>query len=252
MQLDDGCRRLQRQTEVECLGRIEEFYGKHALGVEDDLVEFDGGVSAHGNEVFLVLARGDGVDRRWHGKAFAKTHHRCGRVLRNHESAVRAGISHQEVRQSAGTGDKAVDASLGDVGQFAHGYRQEVDGQRDGLSVEVACRDNEIFFGANGGVVGGGVDFDVDDRLNISDSVFHRTVHLWHATERIGVLDVGLDVGDELAALEQFAHASGSLYLSEMGAHGMHSMCEGFYATVEGIEAHRGNLVCPVAQSFGL
>ena len=154
----------------------------------------------------------------------------------DHESAVDARVGNQEAGQSASAGHQSVDASLGDVGEFAHGDGEEVDGQCDGLAVEVAGRDDKVVVRADGGVVGGRVDFDVYDGADIADGVFDGSVYLWHAPEGVRVLDVCLDVVDELATLKQLAHAAGSLYLSEVRTHGMHGMCERLDASVEGVE----------------
>ena len=50
-------------TEVEGLGGVEELDGQHALGVLAHAVALGGGVATHADEVLLVLAAGDAVDR---------------------------------------------------------------------------------------------------------------------------------------------------------------------------------------------
>ena len=65
-----------------------------------------------------------------------------------------------------------------------HGVERE----RDGLAVEVPVRDELSLVDEDEGVVRGRVDLDGDRVLDVGEEVAARTVHLWRATKRVGVL----------------------------------------------------------------
>ena len=74
MQLADGLRGAQRQAEVEGLCGIEQLDGEHALSVEDDALQLDGGICSHRYQVFLVLTGRDTVYRGGHGQTLVQRH----------------------------------------------------------------------------------------------------------------------------------------------------------------------------------
>ena len=118
--------------------------------------------------------------------------------------------------------------------------------------MEVARRDDEVVVGTDGGVVGGGVDLDVDHRFHVRERVFHRAMHLWDAAEGVGVLHIHLGLCNHLAAFEQLVHVHGGGYLSLVRAHQVYRHVEGLHAPVESLERHGGNGVGPGREALGL
>ena len=202
--------------------------------------------------VFLTLARWDAVYRRRRSERLVEAHHRCGCVLRNHETAVQTRTCYEEARQTACAADELVDAAFGDVREFAHGYREEVHRHGNRFAVEVAGRDDEVVVGAYGRVVGCRVHLDVNHGVDVCNGVLHRAVNLRNASERIRVLHVRLRFLHNLAALEQLSHASRCDDLSPMRTYLMHSVGERCRESVVGVERHSRNLVCPIAQTMRL
>ena len=202
--------------------------------------------------VFLTLARRDAVYRRRRSERLVEAHHRCGCVLRNHETAVQTRTCYEEARQTACAADELVDAAFGDVREFAHGYREEVHRHGNRFAVEVAGRDDEVVVGTYGRVVGCRVHLDVNYGVDVCNGVLHRAVNLRDASERIRVLHVRLRFLHNLAALEQLSHASRCDDLSLMRTYLMHSVGERRRESVVGVERHSRNLVCPIAQTMRL
>ena len=160
-----------------------------------------------------------------------------GGILRNHEAAVEAGLGDEERGQAAFGVDELVGAAFADGAEFGHGDGQEVEHHGEGLAVEVAAGDDHVLVGQHDGVVGGGVDFGLDDGLHVADGVLGGAVHLRGAAEAVGVLHVLFVALDDLAAVEHLAHGGGGLELALVGAHHVEALVEGLDAAVEGVEA---------------
>ena len=77
-------------------------------------------------------------------------------------------------------------------------------------------------------------------------------MNLRNTSERIRILHVRLRFLYNLAALEQFSHASRRDNLSLMRTHLMHCVGERCGESVVGIERHGSNLVSPIAQTMRL
>ena len=86
------------------------------------------------------------------------------------------------------------DPSLGDGGQLGHADLGVVDGQGQRLAVEVAAGDH-LARREDERVVGGGVHLDRQHALQLVERVAHRAVHLRHAAQRVGVLDLVAALG---------------------------------------------------------
>ncbi len=109
--------------------------------------------------------------------------------------------------------------------------------------MEIAGRHDDVFVGEDGGIVSRGVNLVLDDRRHKAQGVFGRSVHLRHATERVGVLHMHLVAAYQLAALEQTAYGGGGLNLPPVMAHLIDRGAERLDTAVEGIKRHGGDLV---------
>ena len=118
--------------------------------------------------------------------------------------------------------------------------------------MEVASRDNKVFVGTNGGVVGSRIYLCVYHRIDVAQGIFYCAMNLWHATERVGVLHVLLGARNELATFEQLAEACSRLNLSLMGTYCMYCVGERLNATIESIKRHGGDNVGPFAQTLSI
>ncbi len=86
-----------------------------------------------------------------------------GSVLGDHETAVEAGLGHEEAGEAAFGVDELIGASFADAAKFGNGDGEEVEHHSHRFTVEVSTADDEVFVGEDDGVVGGGVDFSFDD-----------------------------------------------------------------------------------------
>ena len=102
--------------------------------------------------------------------------------------------------------------------------------------MEVSCRDDHILVRENVRVVGGTVDLIADDRFHISDVVFHGSVYLRDAAERIRVLDVLLRTADQFAALKQTEECVSRLHLPLVPAQKVSELVERLDAAVESLQ----------------
>ena len=144
-----------------------------------------------------------------------------------------------------------VGATLADAAQFGNGNGEEVEHHGQGFTVEVTAGDDHVLVGEDNGVVGGGVDFGLDNRGYVGDSVLGGAVDLRGATEAVGILDVLLVAGDDLAALGVFADGGSGFELAFVGANHVEALVEGFDAAVEGVEAEREEHVGLTAETLG-
>ena len=242
-------RRARRTAEFERLRGVEKLDGQHPFGVAHHAVEFGRGVGPHAHMVLLPLRRGDRIDRRGHAEPLRLADDRGRRVLGNHEAAVQPRLGDEEGRQLARTGDQFVGAAFGDAAQLRERDGQKIHRQRDGLTVEIARRDDHILFGEDRRIVGGAVDFGRQHALHIVDRIFRCPVHLRDAAEGVGILHMFLRTGDQLAAFEQTADVAGRGELALVRADQMHLVAEGFDAAVESVERQRADAVGPLAQA---
>ncbi len=122
--------------------------------------------------------------------------------------------------------DEAVDAAFADAGEGAEGEGGVVEGEGEGLAVEVAAGEGVVV--KDEGVIGGGVEFNVDDAADFGEGVRGGAVDLGGAAERVGVLDAtaGLVGGADLGAIEPQAEAGGAGELAGVGAGAVDSLVE--------------------------
>ena len=234
--LDEGAA-LERAAELESLGGVEEFDGENAFGVLCDAVGLGGGIAAHTDEVFLVLAAGYAVDAAGCAELFGLAGDGGRGVLGDHEAAVEAGLSDEEAWEAAFGVDELVGASFADAAEFGEGDGEEVEGHGEGFAVEVAAGDDEVVVGEDDGVVGGGVDLGLDDGGDVGDGVLGCAVDLGCAAEAVGVLDMVFVAGDDLAALGVVAYGFGGQELAFVGTDEVEGLEEGLDTAVEGVEA---------------
>ena len=148
--------------------------------------------------------------------------------------------------------DELISASLRDTCEFAHGNGQRVHGNGDGLSMEVAGRDDHVLVRENVGIVRGGVDFVLQHGLHIRDIVLHGAVYLRDAAEAVRVLHMFFGAADELASFQDlhvfFAGKNLPLVRAQMMGEGK----ERFNAAVESVQGHGADKVGPAAQARAL
>ena len=152
--------------------------------------------------VFLSLRALDRVHTCGCTELFALAYDRGSSILRYHKTRIESGVSHKERRQIPFAADELICTLSRDRAKFCNGYCQKVHYESQGLSVEVAGRYYQVFFGDNVGVVGSRVYLRSNDAFHISDSIFRRTVHLRHTTERVWVLYVCFLLSDYLATFQ--------------------------------------------------
>src|SRR5256885_6204317 len=93
--------------------------------------------------VFLAGARGIRVDAGRVRKNLIFAHQRRARNLSNHEAAVEPRSLGEKRSEAAREGriDQLLDPSLADVGELGERDGAEIEGEREGLAVEVTTRD---------------------------------------------------------------------------------------------------------------
>ena len=247
--LDEGAA-LEGAAELESLCCVEEFDGQYSFGVLGDAVGLGRGVASHADEVFLVLTAGYAVDAAGGAQLFGLAGDGgCG-VLRDHETAVEAGLCDEEAWKASFCIDELVGTAFAYAAQFGEGDGEEVEHHGERFSMEMASGDDEVFIGEDDGVVGSGVDFGFDDRSYVSDGVFCSAVDLRGTTEAVGVLYMFFVASNQLAAFGIFANSGGSLQLAFVGANHVERFKEGLDASVEGVEAKAEDHVGLRAEAF--
>ena len=87
--------------------------------------------------------------------------------MRSHQAGVEAAILGQEGRQIVELRVyQALNPALGDIGQFGQGNGQEIQGQSQRLPMEVAAGYDLSFGGKDQGIVGGSIDFPLQNPLH--------------------------------------------------------------------------------------
>ena len=136
------------------------------------------------------------------------------------------------------------DPPLRDPRQLGAGDPQSVEGDRQGLAVEVAPRDHRLILREDQGVVGDGVELDLHLLPDVVDGVPDGPVDLGDAAQGIGVLDpVLLAVVQDLRAGQQQAHVRGHRHLALLAPHLVDPGVEGVPQAGEGLEVHRGHRI---------
>ena len=249
----------------------EELDGQDVLHIREDRSHLPRRVRRHRHVVLGVRRGRDRVDRGGVGEDFVLRHERRRRVLRDHQPGVHAGARGEVLRQVAVV--VAVEehgrAALGDVGQLRERDREEVGGERDRLAVEVAGGVGEArvaavrrrpvlaeakierltLVGEEERVVGGGVDLALRDGARVFDGVPRRAVDLRSAAQGVRVLH-GAGALDEVAALDELAHARGAADLAGMPAGLMHLRVERARAAAHRLEGQRGGVVADVGEAL--
>lgn len=216
----------------------DEFDGEDEAGEIDHLLELEGGGHAHGDEVLFVAGGGDGAWGGGVGEDAEFGDEGGGGDLEHHEAGFEAGVLGEEGGETFVEGgiDEAVDAAFADAGEGAEGEGGVVEGEGEGLAVEVAAGEGVVV--EDEGVIGGGVEFDVDDAADFGQSIGGGAVDLGGAAEGVGVLDVaaGLVGGADLGAIEPLAEAGRGGDLAGVGAGAVDAFVEGGGRATEGVE----------------
>ena len=202
--------------------------------------------------VLLALRRGDGVAGGGPAQPLVLAHDAGGRVLRNHEAAVEAGLRHQVLGQAPEPVNELVSSSFRDTCQFAHGDGQRVHGNGDRLSVEVSGRYHHVLVREDIGIVRGRVNLVLNHGLHIQDVVLDGPVYLRDAAEAVRVLHMLLGPADKLAALQNLHEFLSRQNLSRVRAQVMRERQEGLDAPVVSVQGHGANQIGPFAQAHAL
>src|SRR5690554_1058863 len=133
--------------EIQRLGGIQQFNGQNPLRVFDHFQGFDGGVGAHAHVVFLSVGRVDGIHRRGGAQLLVFADDGRGGVLGNHEAGIQPRIGDEKCRKIAQAVDQLVGSSLRNTAQLRHRDRHEIQGDRQGLAVEIPRRYDGVFVG---------------------------------------------------------------------------------------------------------
>ncbi len=137
---------------------------------------------------------GNGVDRGRVGERLELVDERRGGVVGDHQPALDARPFRQEGRQAREVRvHQPRRPSLADGGELRHREGRVVERQCQRLAVEVAAGDH-LAAGEDERVVGGSVDLDAEDALELRERVARRAVDLRHAAQAVGVLDPVLGV----------------------------------------------------------
>ena len=195
-------RSLCRTAEVNALSGIHQFDGKDMLQIIHNTIKLSSCIGTHADVVFLPVGGNDGVATGGIAVHLVLAHHRCGGILRNHETGVQTGIGNKEFRKSAQPHDKLGDAPLGYIAQFCQGDAEKVVGDGKRLAVEVTARNDTVLIGEDSGIVSHGIDFRQQNGRHVTDGVFRCPMHLRDATERIRVLHMLLGTSYQLAAFQ--------------------------------------------------
>lgn len=232
----------------------EEFDGEDEAGEIDHLLELEGGGHAHGDEVLFVAGGGDGARGGGVGEDAEFGDERGGGDLEHHQAGFEAGVLGEEGGETFVEGgiDEAVDAAFADAGEGAEGEGGVVEGEGEGLAVEVAAGEGVVV--KDEGVVGGGIEFDIDDAAGFGEGIGGGAVDLGGAAEGVGVLDAaaGLVGGADLGAFEPLAEAGGGGDLAGVGAGAVDAIVEGGGGTAEGVEGEGAGGVGGFEEVFGI
>jgi hypothetical protein len=232
----------------------DEFDGENEAGEIDHLLELEGGGHPHRDEVLLVAGGGDGAWGGGIGEDAEFGDEGGGGDLEHHEPGFEAGVPGEEGGEAfveRGI-DEAVDTAFADAGEGAEGEGGVVEGEGEGLTVEVAAGEGVVV--EDEGVIGGGVQFDVDDAADFGEGIGGGAVDLGGAAEGVGVLDVaaGLVGGADLGAFEPQAEAGGAGELAGVGAGEMDALVEGGGRATEGVEGEGAGGVGGIEEVFGI
>src|SRR5690606_8936123 len=102
---------------------------------------------------------------------------------RYHETAVQTRLRHEERWQIALAADQFVDAPFTDASHLSDRDREEVQCERQRLSVEVSRTDHQILIIEHGRIVGDRSEFAFHHTFHETDRIARGAVHLRNATE---------------------------------------------------------------------
>ena len=135
-----------------------------------------------------------------------------------------------------------LDPPLGDVGQLGDRDLGVVHHQRDRLAVEVAGGDHRVVVGKDQRIVGDRVDLARQHFGRVAQRVARRAVHLRHAAQRVGVLDlvaVGVRRVDRRVGRDLPARWRRSPRRPDAAAHRRDARVERRPRSLERLERHR-------------
>ncbi len=232
----------KRSAEVEGLRGAQRLDGQHVLGQADRLAQMERRSASHGHVVLLVGAGRDRVDRRRMGQGLQLVDEGGRGVVGDHQSRVDPGRIGQEGRQSRQAGvHQARGAALGDRGQLGDRHGGVVEGERQRLAVEVAARHDRTRR-EDERVVGGGVDLDPQDALELRQRVARRAMDLRHAAQAVRVLEPMIEVGavrlPDLAVAQELAKVACRRDLPGVWPRGDQRLLERGAGSEHRLEAH--------------
>src|SRR5690606_38735926 len=138
--------------------------------------------------VFLPVTAHNAVYRCRCTQLLVLAHYSCCGVLGYHKPAVQPCVWCQEGWQVTLPADQQVSTAFRYIGQFCHGYGQEIKMQCQGLPVEVATTHNGILIMKNNRIICYRIDLCFYYIVHGIHYIFGSTMHLWHAAERIRIL----------------------------------------------------------------
>jgi hypothetical protein len=165
--------------------------------------------------------------------------------------------------------DETLDAAFADSGESAEHDANEIEGEGQGLSVEVAAREDVASLGFAGlelglsdlafvredqRVIDGGIHLDLKNLARVGQRVSHGSVDLRDATQGVRILDTGAVAMTfaKGAALHHATQIRGDLDLPGMRTGLMDARVEGDVGALQCIERYRSDDVSGVGECFGL
>jgi hypothetical protein len=174
--------------------------------------------------------------------------------VRDHEPGLKPAVGSEEGGQAGQRGvDQPLRAPLADGAEFRHRDRDDIGGHRHRLAVEVPAREQLARVREDHRVVRGRVDLDGEGTGGEFQRVAHGPVHLGHAAQGVGVLDlaaIAVRLADGAAGQELAQVARGGR-LSGVRAGGVDARIERHVGALEGIEGERARDVRGARQAPG-
>ncbi|HEX6851539.1 MAG TPA: hypothetical protein VF139_09030 [Candidatus Polarisedimenticolaceae bacterium] len=244
----------QGAQEVEPLRGGEQLDREHRLDIVHDARGLPGRGHPHRHVVLLGGGGGDRVDGRRVGEDLVLGDQGGGGDVGHHESRVQAWLVGEERREVGQVGiEQALDPPLRDRRERTRRDGEVVEGESHRLPVEVPPGNEIAVLREDHRVVRRCVDLDGEDAAHVRQGVPDRPVHLGHAAQRIGVLDlaaVGVRTLDR-APLEQAAQVRRGAPLAGVGPRVVQPRVERPVGSLEGLEGHRARDVGDRGEPFG-
>jgi len=248
----------ERREQVDALRGGEKFDGENVAEIGEHRSEAARGAHAHGDVIFLVRGRGNGIDGVRRGERFHFAGERGGGHLQDHEAGVESGMADEKSGQVARLRiGHLVDAALGNASESGESDGEMVGGHGERLAVEIAAAENVAGISENEGIVGGAVEFDGERGADVGESIARGAVNLRDAAEAVGVLHArvfcrrAVRFADLAAAVEALEMA-GDESVAGMRARIGDARIEGDRAAAKRVERERGGDVSRIGGNFGV